>query len=184
MELEELVKSVQRGNLESFALLVRRFERVSVYRAWNIIGDFHEAQDIAQEAMVVAFEKIDSLKSPASFGPWLLEIVRRLASKYLHAGKKVGRNTVSFNDVIIESKLSNSQMKAPNWQEKNATILQAIAKLPGQLQDVIILRYFDEQTTPQIAQSIGRPIGTVTKQLSRAIQALRSLLSEIHHDAR
>jgi RNA polymerase sigma-70 factor, ECF subfamily len=77
----DLVKATQSGEKTAFAELVRRYERVAVVTACSVLGNFHSAQDAAQESFVMAYQKIDRLRDPASFGPWLLRIVRHLSMR-------------------------------------------------------------------------------------------------------
>ncbi len=67
---------------------------------------------------------------------------------------------------------------AVNWTfgSDNEALLLAICELPEHEQLVVVLRYFNGLTVAEIARDCGRPIGTVTKQLSRAIQRLRTIL--------
>ena len=68
---EELVKAAQAGRTAAFAELVRRYERAAIVTAYSVLGDFHWAQDAAQEAFVIVYQKLSGLRDPASFGPWL-----------------------------------------------------------------------------------------------------------------
>lgn len=58
MEIEELIKLIREGNLAAFACLVEQYQRVAIARAMRYTNDFHWAQDVAQDSLVVAFNKI------------------------------------------------------------------------------------------------------------------------------
>ena len=81
MEIYKLVEKAQAGDRSAFAELVARYKKTAITRAWSVVHDIHLAQDAAQEAFVIAFKRLESLKSSASFGPWLFEIVRRQSLK-------------------------------------------------------------------------------------------------------
>jgi RNA polymerase sigma-70 factor (ECF subfamily) len=75
----ELVKIVVNGEKHAFAELVRRYERPVRGIALDILGDYHSAADVSQDAFVRAYERLAGLRKPESFGPWLMKITRRCA---------------------------------------------------------------------------------------------------------
>ena len=173
MEIYKLVEKAQAGDRSAFAELVARYQKTAITRAWSVVHDFHLAQDAAQEAFVIAFKRLESLKSSASFGPWLFEIVRRQSLKAMTRQE----NFRSLND---ENYQTNAE---PAWYERHEEVLQALKNLPAHEQDVIVLYYMEELSTKQVAESVDRPVGTVTKQLSRAINRIRNLLTEASRES-
>ena len=59
---EELVKAAQAGEKAAFAELIRRYERAAIITAHSVLGDFHLAQDAAQEAFVIAYQKLSRIR--------------------------------------------------------------------------------------------------------------------------
>jgi RNA polymerase sigma-70 factor, ECF subfamily len=166
----ELVKAAQAGEQSAFAELVRRYERAAIITAWSVLGDFHSAQDAAQEAFVIAYQKPDRLRDKASFGPWLLKIARRSATRL-----KRSRYTEPAGTVSVD--LAASQTS--DWMEPYKEAVRQIARLPEHERIVTVMRYVDSLSVKEIAESTGRPVGTITKQLSRAIERLRNWLVEV-----
>ena len=74
---EGLVHRTLAGEQNAFADLVRRYRRAALARALAILGDPAEADDIAQEAFVHAYEQLATCRQPARFAAWLLTIVHR-----------------------------------------------------------------------------------------------------------
>jgi len=170
----ELVTAAQAGDQSAFAELVRRYERVVTATAWSRLRDFHAAQDVAQESFVKAFSHLASLRSPDAFGSWLLKLVSREA---LHRAQRTW--PVASLEVIDQSSLvDRDALLSP----ERTTIVEALARLPEQERVVVVFRYIDGLTVNDIATVTGRPIGTVTKQLSRAIHRLRQWLTKVTHD--
>ena len=169
MEIKEIVNLAQAGDREAFATLVERYQRVATTRAWTVVGDFHLAQDVAQDAFVIAFHKLASLNDVETFGPWLLEVVRREAIR--KSKRKLRQNeTLVSNEIVFENQTDPDNQR-DDWQHRHEQTLNSIAKLPEHEQEVVVLHYLDGVSTKEIAHLLGRPIGTVTKQLSRAIEA-------------
>ena len=166
---QELVEAAKAGESDAIAALVDRNQRAAITTAWAITRDFHEAQDISQECFVIAFRRLGSLKANAAFGQWLLTSVRRSA---IHAQK----NHVSK---VVELYLPDVADVQPNWLSEFADILPLIDQLPAHEQEVIRLRYLSDLAIEEIASITGRPVGTVTKQISRAVARLRSLVLEV-----
>lgn len=167
---EELVRATRAGESSAFAELVRRYERAVIITAQSVLGDFHLSQDAAQEAFVIAHQKLNQLRDAASFGPWLLRIARRRALHLQHR-----RRTESIGTQCVDSVTTPTS----DWMEPYADVVKHFARLPEQERIVAVMRYVEGHSIKEIADSTGRPVGTITKQLSRAIQRLRAWLVEV-----
>ena len=166
----ELVNAVLDGEKQAFAVLVKRYERPVRAVALDVMGDYHSASDVSQEAFIKAYEKLDRLRKPKAFGAWLMKITRRCALDSLHGRPKERR---------LEPKIVTA-IESPNGQldEDKQRLLAAILKLPGSEKQAVILRYLGDNNVKDVADIVGRSVGTVTKQLSRAHKRLRKILSE------
>jgi RNA polymerase sigma-70 factor, ECF subfamily len=167
---EELVKATRSGGAAVFADLVRRYERAAIITAQSVLKDFHLAQDAAQEAFVIAYGRLGQLRDAASFGPWLLRIVRRRALR-LERRRKADR--------VVADCVDRPARETCDWMEPYEEVVQHIARLPEHERIVVVMRYVDGRSVQEIADLCGRPVGTVTKQLSRAIERLRNWLVEV-----
>jgi RNA polymerase sigma-70 factor (ECF subfamily) len=164
----QLVTQAQSGDPNAFAELVRRYERAVVVTAWGVLGDFHAAQDAGQEAFLIAYRNLNQLRAPAAFSSWMLRITR------LEALRIARRLTQAASDV--DSLPPAEATDSPEWAEAYGGAVSAIARLPDQERTVVVLRYLDGHSVGQIADMTGRPVGTVTKQLSRGVGRLRKWL--------
>jgi RNA polymerase sigma factor (sigma-70 family) len=164
----ELVNAVLRGEKELFAVLVKRYERPVRAVALDVLGDYHSATDVSQDAFVRAYERLPGLRKPGSFGPWLMKITRRCALDSLRRRPKETR---------LETKIA-AAIENPNGRldEDKQRLLAAVVKLPGSEKQVVMLRYFGDNSVNDVADLLGRSVGTVTKQLSRAHRRLRKIL--------
>jgi RNA polymerase sigma-70 factor (ECF subfamily) len=166
----ELVKASQAGEKAAFAELVRRYERAAIVTAYSVLCDFHSAQDAVQEAFVIAYQKLSGLRDPASFGPWLLRIARHRALRL-----KRGRKAEPAGMDCIES----TAMQPGDWMQPYREVARHIARLPEHERIITVMRYVDGRSVKDIAELTGRPLGTITKQISRAIERLRNWLVEV-----
>ena len=167
----ELVVEVQSEDRAAFAELVGRYQRAVVSTAWSVLNDYHIAQDVAQDSFLLAYRQIGSLRDASSFGPWLLTLTRREAVRRTRQGPM----TVSIDSVAETA----APTLTPVWNERFEDLVKAVGRLPEHEQEVVMFHYLDTYSVSQVAELTGRPIGTVTKQLSRAVDRLRRLVTEV-----
>jgi RNA polymerase sigma-70 factor (ECF subfamily) len=165
---ETLVVRARGGDREAFSRLVERYERPALAVAASILHCSHDASDAVQDSFVVAYERLNSLWSPRKFGAWLLRIIRQQALWHLRRRKARSRQLASIGAQAVREPRTTS---GPSDE-----ILALIGLLPDQEALVVSLRYFDDRSVVEISEMTGRPVGTVTKQLSRAYARMRSWL--------
>ncbi|QEH34561.1 ECF RNA polymerase sigma factor SigW [Aquisphaera giovannonii] len=162
----EIVRAVLRGQREAFAALVIRHERAVWATAWRVLRDGHAASDAGQEAFLMAFRRLRDLRDPDQFGAWLLRIAGREAARLARRRAREPGRSQSLDDCGIEAPAGLS--------EGSEELLEALARLPDHERVVVSLRYLDGLPVAEVAAALGRPVGTVTKQLSRAIERLKA----------
>ena len=164
----ELVNAVLNGEKHVFTELVRRYERPVRGIALDVLGNYHSATDVSQDAFVRAYERLAGLRRPESFGPWLMKITRRCA---LDSARRRPKET------RLETKIA-AAMENPNGRlgADKQRLLAAVVKLPKAEKQAVMLRYFGDNSVNDVAEILGRSTGTVTKQLSRARTHLRKIL--------
>ena len=167
---EELVAAVREGHKSVFGDLVRLYERAAIITAHSVLRDYGKAQDAAQEGFMVAYTKLNQLSEAAAFGPWLLKIVRRRAALMQRE-----RRTVGLREEIAAA----SGAKSSDWIHRYEDTMEQMGRLPEHERVVVVLRYIDGHSVQAIADTTGKPVGTITKQLSRALERLRKSLREV-----
>jgi len=167
----ELVQAVLDGDKQAFAVLVKRYERPVRAIALDVLSDYHLAADVSQEAFVSAYEKLDGLRKPEAFGPWLMKIAHRCALDSARQKLKEPRLEMKTATVIDnpDGRLNVDKQR----------LLAAIVRLPKSEKQVIMLRYLGDNSVKDVADIVGRSVGTVTKQLSRAHKRLRKILERL-----
>jgi RNA polymerase sigma-70 factor (ECF subfamily) len=167
---EELVKAVRAGEKSAFAQLVRLYQRAAIVTAHSMLRDPERAQDAAQEAFVIAYTKLNQLHSPAAFGPWLLKIVRRRASLM----QRERREDRLECDIVAADVGQTSE-----WLHRYEEVIEQLTRLSEHERMAVVLRYVDGHSVQAIAETTGKPVGTIKKQLSRALERLRKWLKEV-----
>ena len=167
----QLVQESKAGRSEAYAQLVGRYERCVRAAAMRVVRHADAADDVAQEAFVLAWQQLPTLRNAAVFGPWLLKIARRCALDDL---KK--QRSLQYTDGLDASP---AHQRNGELDEKNQTLLEMIHTLPASERQVVLLRYFGPHGVREVAAITGRGVGTVTKQLSRAHRRLKRKLREL-----
>jgi RNA polymerase sigma-70 factor, ECF subfamily len=167
---EELVKAVRKGDKAAFAQLVGLYQRAAIITAQAVLGDLALAQDAAQDGFVSSYTKLHQLHNAAAFGPWLLKIVRHRAFQMQRK-----RRTEPLESKVMDPEESRSI----NWIQRYEEVIEQLSRLPEHERMVMVLRYVDGNSVKAIADTTGLRIGTIKKQLSRALARLRKWLTEV-----
>ncbi len=163
----ELVARVRSGEIEAFGTLSRRYEKTLLAAALARLRDIHAAEDAVQASLLIAFRQLGTLREDARFAPWLIQILRRQAVDAARVKVPASNREHDLDQqFVIEHDLGT-------WIE-HEHLLALVARLSDRERLLIGLRYFDGHSMREIAAMSSRPLGTVTKQLSRAIARLRS----------
>lgn len=157
-------------------LVMPHFDAAYRLARW-LVKDQSRADDIVQEAYLRAFSSFESLRSGDS-KPWLLSIVRNTCYTLLRKEHVMNRG-VDLSEATFEAPPESCSPELLRIQSSNREVLQrALAKLPDEFREVLVLREFGDLSYKQISESVGLPIGTVMSRLSRARQRLQSILLE------
>jgi RNA polymerase sigma-70 factor (ECF subfamily) len=166
----ELIEQVQAGNVEAFALLVRRYERLVRAAVLRSVCDRHIVEDVVQDAFLAVFESLGGLRDASKFGPWLLAIARNQAARHLRSRV---RQEACIADLAAAEPSTNGKLS-----DQSERLLELVARLPEHERVIIGLRHFEGHSVQELATITGRPLGTVTKQLSRAHKRLQHWLEQ------
>jgi RNA polymerase sigma-70 factor, ECF subfamily len=166
----ELIEQVQAGNVEAFAMLVRRYERTVRAAVLRAVCDRHVAEDVVQEAFLAAYESLETLRNASKFGPWLLAIARKQAARHV---RKTIRQEVCVADLAAVELCTNGKLT-----DQSERLLELVERLPAHERIIIGLRHFEGHSVQEVATITGRPLGTITKQLSRAHKRLQHWLEQ------
>ena len=157
----DLVKRVLMGDRSAYGELFERYERSVLAVGLSVLGDLHAAQDAAQETFVLAYEKLPALRQSARFGAWVQRIARNEAIAHLRRRQR-----------RQQAEESMQQRKPPSDNHRldgvTERLLKAVMRLPRHERRVVMLHYFEARPVKDIGVMTGRPVGTVTMQLSRA----------------
>ena len=170
----ELIRKAQSGDRDALIALLREIEN-HVYRtAFYILGNEHDAMDAAQESLIRIYTKINSYEEKALFKTWVQRIVTNICiDKFRRAKPTV---SIEEHDMWFETKENVEQEVLSAFTAKD--IREAINKLPDHHRAVVVLRYLQDFSYKEIADSLDLPLNTVKSYLFRARNQLQGLLQE------
>ena len=163
-----LVCAAQRHDKAAFQLLLTHNWTWLKGLVYSIVSDVDEVDDVLQDICVRVITKIDTLREPERFRPWLAVLARRQALRYRQ--RKAQRPRL-LNEELAELKCDRkAQRLLENIEQKEQCrqILQAVRSLPEKYRQVFMLEYASDLTYGQIAEILDIPITTVQIRLVRA----------------
>jgi RNA polymerase sigma-70 factor (ECF subfamily) len=166
-----LVSLAHRGDGAAWETLVHAYQERVFRLAYLFVGDADDAQDVAQETFIRAFQNLHRFDPSRSLQPWLLSIAANLARNRL---RSVSRYLAALQRLVhAEPKETLSDARSTEQKLDAQVLWEAIHKLKSSDQQVIYLRYFLELSETEIAQTLEIPPGTVKSRLHRAMERLR-----------
>jgi RNA polymerase sigma-70 factor (ECF subfamily) len=170
----ELAVRAQRGELAAFEELVRRHEAMAVRIAAVVCGSSN-AEDAAQEAFVRAYRSLHRFDPERPFRPWLARIVANVAKNQARSADRHRRLVL---DAPRPGPAPDLAGDAAIAADRRSALAAALDRLPEGDRLVLALRWFEDMSEREMAGTLGVRPGTVKSRLSRAMQHLRSELSE------
>jgi RNA polymerase sigma-70 factor (ECF subfamily) len=169
-----LVSRARDGYLDAYELLVQRHSGMAYRVALRLCGNHHDAQDIAQEALVSAWENLSGFRGDASFGTWLYQIVTRRALNKLR-GSRVADQADLLEDVADPA--AGPAVQAERDLAVDA-VTDALAALPFPQRTVVVLHHFEGLSYAEVADVTGSTVPAVRSHLFRARRTLGKRLQE------
>ena len=161
---------------DAFRALVER-EGPGVVRACHrVLADLHEAEDAAQEAFVTAYGALATWRRDGTFGAWLTRIAVRIALRRAQRRKPVAWIDPGDPGAAIDIAGGVDPAAATLRAERDGAVRRALASLDEPYRETVSLRYFGELSLNEIAETTGRPLGTVKTHLHRGLIRLRTSL--------
>lgn len=177
---EEVAKLVQRGDTESFGVLVQRYEQKMLRYARRFLFGTHDSEDVVQEVFLKAYVNIQSFDASRRFSPWLYRIAH---NEFVNALKKKRGEAVPFfdPDTLFPHPVSPSRADDElSAKELREMLDQGLQQLDSLYREPLVLYYFEELSYQEIAEVLHLPVSTVGVRLSRGRAAIAKVISEQH----
>ncbi|WP_066321584.1 RNA polymerase sigma factor SigW [Bacillus sp. FJAT-29814] len=180
--VKKRIKQVIKGDQDAFGEIVEIYKN-SVYQlCYRMLGNSHEAEDIAQEAFLRAYVNIKSFNQDLKFSTWLFRIatnlcIDRIRKKkpdyYLDAEVAGTEGLTMYSQIPSDTELPEKELESLELQE---TVQKEILKLPEKYRSAIVLKYIEDLSLNEISEILDLPLGTVKTRIHRGREALRQQL--------
>lgn len=183
-QVEAWIRSAKQGNRQAMEQLIRHFQDRVWRRARYRIGDPEEAWEVAQEVFLICFRKLGQFRGESHFWTWLSRIVDNQVKNRQGWWRRRRRNvTFSIHDLWRNEEEGKAEWDppdpspSPRQQAAGREVLEALegtlAELSPEHREIVLLRFADELSYEEIAQSLAISLGTVKSRISRARSELR-----------
>lgn len=174
MTTAELVTRAKAGDDAAFTELVKQHQNLVLGFAYNRLGDFHRAQDVVQDTIIVAHARLDTLREPEAFSGWLRGIALNCCRRTLRRNKA---DWISLDQHLELEATGDDQLTQVERFEERDLVRQAIAALPSRLRDVTTLYYLEERSQKDVAAFLGVSISKVNNDLHASRQHMEGSLA-------
>ena len=198
---EVLVLAAILGNLEAFEQLVVRYRPAVVRLARSVVGADY-AEDVAQDALLLAFKALPSIEEPRSFAAWLSAITRNRALRFSKSEDKHTSKRVALDEALLEkidalakpvgttnstaatTALANTTADARGIhagvedKERDEEMMQALDSLPADYAMPLRLHFLDDMPLKRIAGFMGVPLSTVKWRIHHGKKLMRTQMEQ------
>lgn len=164
----ELVSRSAQGDECAFRELVERHHAaVCALARWKL-RDAHLAEELAQETFLRLYRSLRTFRFDSSLRTWLCRVTLNLCNDHLRRIQRQSRAVPPAPAPASEPGPEAAMLS----REQNQKVTEALARLPLELQEIVLLRYSSELSYAEIAAALALPLGTVCTRLARAVKLL------------
>ena len=173
------IEAVRKGNVQAFSFLVEKYQKLVYTLALKLLKKPEDAEELAQDTFIRAYQKIDSYEGKSKFSTWLYSITynaciselrkRRIEFKSLDDRQISDQDEMKMHDYYRETKKED--------QEKYLNL--ALSKLPEDDQVLVTLYYYENQSMDEISQITGLTVSNIKVKIFRARKQMYTLLHEM-----
>jgi RNA polymerase sigma-70 factor, ECF subfamily len=175
---EQVAEKVQNGDIQSFALIVERYQEKMIRYARRFLFNSDEAQDLVQEVFIKSYVNIKSFDLNKKFSSWIYRIAH---NEFINAGvKKSKLSLFSFDFDVLFPHLTAKETADGDLhrQELKSTIEKYLNKLDSKYREPLVLYYFEEMDYKEIAEILRVPVSTVGVRIKRAKTKLKNIMKK------
>jgi RNA polymerase sigma-70 factor (ECF subfamily) len=163
---DKVVRACQAGNQGAYATLAERHYRHVFALCLGMVGNVHDAEDIAQEAMLKGWAGIRKLARHGRFEPWILKIARNLCLDFLRRQKR------------LRARAAEHRVEHTGKANENHDLERAIGRLPLELRVPLTMYYFEQRDAGNIAKKLNISHSLACQRIRTARAELHALLTE------
>ena len=169
-----IVRAVLAGDVDQYAVLVRRYQDRYARFAARMLGSVDAAEDAVQEAFIRSYEQLAQCREPDNFAGWFFLILRNRCL----AVERQAKGTVYLETVGELPAAERADRGAEAAGERDA-LERALMQLTPEQREVFVLRHVEEWSYEEIAQRTGISVAALKMRMHRSYERLRELLGHL-----
>jgi RNA polymerase sigma-70 factor (ECF subfamily) len=183
-EDEEIILECLSGNTDSYKYLVEKYQFRIINTCYKYTKNIVDAEDVAQEVFLKAYQNLSTFKSNSKFYSWLYRIAVNTSLNYINSKEKRNeKETISEENCLIDMNISKDNPRDYYQLNELINTLQPLMdNLPDDLRTLIELYEIKDFTYDEISKKLSIPIGTVRSRLHRARNMLISDFKRINDE--
>lgn len=177
----ELARQALAGSQDAYTALVGRYAAAAINVAARLVSDRALAEELAQEAFIRAFARLDTYDPERRFAPWFFQVLHHVVVDHLRRRRV---DTTSLDALVAagyagpaDDHLKSSPEAETERRALEAALAQALARLRVEFREAVVLKYQHNLSVEDIAGVLGVPEGTVKTYLHRARKQLAESLA-------
>lgn len=172
---EEIIRLCRDGDRDRFAVLVERYKTMAYTVAYRMLGDADLASDAAQEGFIAAYTNLGEFRFGSKFSTWLYRIVVNKCRDQLRSG----RNRVSIDEIAgVRADPARTPEQAASCREEQDAVQTALATLPPDYREVLVLKHIQGLEFREIAEITGDGVPALKVRAHRAREMLRAAMEK------
>lgn len=176
IQQEITVSCAIQGDQKAFEDIVEQYGNLMLRTATLIVGDRDVAEDVVQDAFILAWNHLTDLHKAGALRPWLMRIV---VNQCISFKRRLARNTAFVRQTLLEQETDLIAQAADDFKgkmERDWDLAQAINNLPMKQRVVIVFHYYNGMTLPEMSRSLKTSENTLKKRIQAALNNLRRTL--------
>ena len=168
-----VVRAVLTGDVEQYAVLVRRYKDRYARYASRMLGSVDAAEDAVQDALIRAYDRLPQCRDPEKFAGWFFLILRNRCFAERRRDRR-SEGLEQAQEVTAPEGLHASLERA----EQVCSLQRALLQLTPEQREVFVLKHVEELSYDEIATRVGTGVAALKMRMHRAYDRLRELLGE------
>ena len=172
---ETLVYEILSGDVNAYALLVKRYQKPIYNLMLRMTGSEQDALDLTQETFVRAYEKLEKFNPSASFFPWLYTMGLNLARDFLRRARRAPTEPYEpEGNLSVDSDRDERLADRIDGQE----VLKGLQTLPSDYREALLLRFHEGLSVSEVAYALGLSLSAAKMRIHRGLLKLRQSIQK------
>ncbi len=176
------IEAVRKGNVSAFSFLVERYQNMVYSLALKLLKNAEDAEEMAQDTFVKAYQKLDTYEGKSKFSTWLYSIT------YNACISELRKRRIQFSSLEEQRFSDHDEMKMYDYfsetkkEDQDRYLNIALGKLPEDDQVLVTLYYYENQSMDEISTITGLTASNIKVKIHRARKKMYEILHEMLHE--